>query len=67
MSAPHFLATGRALPRRVVTNEELSRQVDTSDEWVFSRTGIRSRHFCDGETGLDLAERAPGRPWSAPG
>ena len=58
MSAPHILATGRALPRRVVTNEELSRQVDTSDEWVFSRTGIRSRHFCDGEAGLDLAERA---------
>ena len=58
MSAPHILATGRALPRRVVTNEELSPQVDTSDEWVFSRTGIRSRHFCDGETGLDLAERA---------
>ena len=58
MSAPHILATGRALPGRVVTNEELSRQVDTSDEWVFSRTGIRSRRFCDGETGLDLAEAA---------
>ena len=58
MSAPHILATGRALPGRVVTNEELSRRVDTSDEWVFSRTGIRSRRFCDGETGLDLAEAA---------
>ena len=55
MSAPHILATGRCLPGRVVTNEELSRTVDTSDEWVFSRTGIHSRCFCEKETGLDLA------------
>ncbi len=55
MSAPKILATGRCLPHRIVTNEELSRQVDTNDEWVFSRTGIHQRHFCDGESGLDLA------------
>ena len=55
MSAPRILATGRCLPARVVTNEDLSRTVDTSDEWVFSRTGIHSRHFCAEETGLDLA------------
>ena len=55
MSAPRILATGRCLPARVVTNEDLSRTVDTNDEWVFSRTGIHSRHFCTGETGLDLA------------
>ena len=78
MSAPHILATGRCLPERVVTNQDLSRRVDTSDEWVFSRTGIHSRHFCTGETGLDLALSAagrascpwrrgrPGRPWSGP-
>ena len=58
MSAPHILATGRCLPERVVTNEELSKTVDTSDEWVFSRTGIHSRHFCAAETGLDLAVSA---------
>ncbi|MCI8422771.1 MAG: ketoacyl-ACP synthase III [Lawsonibacter sp.] len=58
MSAPRILATGRCLPARVVTNEDLSRRVDTSDEWVFSRTGIHSRHFCAGETGLELAEGA---------
>lgn len=58
MSAPRILATGRCLPERVVTNEELSRTVDTSDEWVFSRTGIHSRHFCTAETGLDLAVHA---------
>ena len=61
MSAPRILATGRCLPERVVTNEELSRTVDTSDEWVFSRTGIHSRHFCTAETGLDLAAGAARR------
>ena len=55
MSAPKILATGRCLPHRIVTNEELSRQVDTNDEWVFSRTGIHQRRFCDGERGMDLA------------
>ena len=55
MSAPHILATGRCLPARVVTNEEISRRVDTSDEWVFSRTGIHERRFCTTETGVDLA------------
>ena len=58
MSAPHILATGRCLPERVVTNEDLSRTVDTNDEWVFSRTGIHQRHFCTSETGLDLAVSA---------
>lgn len=61
MSAPKILATGRCLPARVVTNEDLSRVVDTNDAWVFSRTGIHSRHFCAEETGLDLAEGAARR------
>lgn len=55
MSAPKILSTGRCLPHRIVTNEDLSRMVDTNDEWVFSRTGIHQRRFCDGESGLDLA------------
>ena len=58
MSAPKILATGRCLPERVVTNDDLSRTVDTSDEWVFSRTGIHARHFCTHETGLELAAGA---------
>ena len=61
MSAPHILATGRCLPARVVTNEEISKRVDTSDEWVFSRTGIHERRFCTTETGVDLAEGAARR------
>lgn len=67
MSAPLILATGRCLPERVVTNEELSRTVDTSDEWVFSRTGIHSRRFCAGETGLDLAAGAARQAMSRAG
>ena len=55
MSAPQILSTGRALPELVVTNEDLSRRVDTDDQWVFSRTGIHSRHFCREERGIDLA------------
>ena len=58
MSAPQILATGRCLPSRVVTNEDMSRMVDTSDDWVFSRTGIHQRRFCTTETGVDLAEGA---------
>ena len=58
MSAPKFLATGRCLPAKIVTNDDLSRTVDTNDEWVFSRTGIHARHFCQEESGMDLAEGA---------
>ena len=54
MSAPKILSTGRCLPARVVTNEDLSRRVETNDEWVYSRTGIHARHFCEEETGLDI-------------
>ena len=49
MRALQLFATGGALPARVVTNEDLSRQVETSDEWITSRTGIRQRHFCTEE------------------
>src|SRR6201996_5144421 len=46
MSPRSILAgCGGYLPERVVTNDELSRMVDTSDEWIRERTGIRQRHF----------------------
>ncbi|MFK8030508.1 MAG: beta-ketoacyl-ACP synthase III [Gammaproteobacteria bacterium] len=51
--------TGSQLPKRVVTNEELAKTVDTSDEWIVTRTGIKQRYLVsDGETNLDLAEGA---------
>ena len=45
-AALRLIATGGALPGRTVTNEDLSRMVDTSDEWITTRTGIRARHWC---------------------
>ena len=46
MKGFQLIATGGALPGRTVTNEELSRTVDTNDAWITSRTGIRTRHWC---------------------
>ena len=50
---------GSHLPARIVTNDELSTRVDTSDEWIVQRTGIRQRHIADaGETTSVLGTRA---------
>ncbi|WP_370306889.1 beta-ketoacyl-ACP synthase III [Sphingobium abikonense] len=54
-----LLGTGSALPERVVTNAELTDMVDTSDEWIVERTGIRMRHIAgEGETTATLATGA---------
>lgn len=59
MNGLHICATGRGLPRKPVTNDDLSRIVDTSDEWIASRTGIRQRYFCgEGESNVSLAAAA---------
>jgi len=51
--------TGSALPLRRVTNDELAQTVDTSDEWIVERTGIRARHIAgEGETTATLATEA---------
>ena len=51
--------TGRCLPERVMTNADLEKIVETSDEWIRSRTGIERRHIvADDETNLDLCQRA---------
>jgi 3-oxoacyl-[acyl-carrier-protein] synthase-3 len=50
---------GTALPKRVVTNAELEKTVDTSDEWIVQRTGIRQRYIAgEGETTASLGEAA---------
>ena len=50
---------GSALPKRSVSNAELAAQVDTSDEWIVERTGIRNRYIADaGETTATLAHQA---------
>lgn len=51
--------TGGYLPERILTNAELEKMVDTSDEWIVDRTGISKRHVAaDDETTCDLAEKA---------
>ena len=56
MPRTRFLGTGFAVPDRVVTNDDLSRMMDTSDEWIRTRTGIQERRYVrEGETGVDLA------------
>ena len=60
--------TGSALPRRRVDNAEMAELVDTSDEWIVSRTGIRSRHIAgEGETTATLATDAARRALEAAG
>jgi 3-oxoacyl-[acyl-carrier-protein] synthase-3 len=62
MTRTRFLGTGFAVPDRVVTNEELSRLMDTTDEWIRTRTGIQERRWVkEGETGVDLALQATNR------
>ncbi|MFZ9889972.1 MAG: ketoacyl-ACP synthase III, partial [Myxococcota bacterium] len=56
-----IVGTGGYAPPRVVTNDDLAKVVDTSDEWIFSRTGIKTRHLLDyeGQMGsADMAEHA---------
>jgi len=51
--------TGYYVPERVVTNEDLTRLMDTSDAWIVERTGIRERHWVDeGMSGAEMARRA---------
>jgi len=58
----HIIGWGKYLPPRVVTNEEISRIVDTSDEWIMARTGIRERRIAGpGETTATLAFEAAAR------
>ena len=51
--------TGSYLPEKVLTNFDLEKMMDTSDQWIRERTGIERRHIAaDGETTVDMAERA---------
>ena len=54
-----IVGLGQSVPARVVTNDDLAKIVDTSDEWIRSRTGIGERRFAgDGETTATLAASA---------
>ncbi len=59
MSLAKIVGLGSYAPKRIVTNKDLEKMVDTSDEWIVQRTGIRERHMVEeGEAASDLAVRA---------
>lgn len=68
MIRSRFLGTGHAVPDRVVTNDELSTRMETSDEWIRARTGIQERRWVtEGETGAGLSTIAARRALDAAG
>jgi len=63
-----IIGTGGYLPAKVLANRDLERMVDTTDEWIFTRTGIRQRHIAaDDEKTSDLALQASRRALAAAG
>jgi 3-oxoacyl-[acyl-carrier-protein] synthase III len=68
MPRARFLGTGFAVPDRIVSNDDLSQLMDTSDEWIRTRTGIQERRWVrDGETNAGLAHAASLRALEAAG
>ena len=56
MNGLKIVGMGRGIPAKRVTNDDLSKIVETDDEWIRKRTGIRSRHFCgEGESNTTMA------------
>ncbi|MBF1041082.1 MAG: 3-oxoacyl-ACP synthase, partial [Lachnospiraceae bacterium] len=47
MKGLRIVSFGSLLPSKYVTNDDLAKIVDTSDEWIYERTGIHGRYFCD--------------------
>ena len=61
-----LLGTGSALPKRAVSNADMTKMVDTTDEWIVERTGIRNRYIADDtETTGTLATAAAQRALAA--
>lgn len=59
MRRSQIIGFGSYLPKNVVTNDDLAKKIDTSDEWIRKRTGIAQRHIAaDGELTSDIAEHA---------
>ena len=68
MTYSNITGTGAYLPRKILTNFDLEKMVDTSDQWIRERTGIEKRHIAaEGETTCDMAEHASRRAIAAAG
>ena len=62
MNEMKLIGLGAAYPSRLVTNDDLSQQMDTSDAWIYPRTGIHARRFCNAEeSAVTLAIEAAGK------
>ena len=66
MNGLKLISTGRALPQTAVSNDDMRRYVETSDEWISTRTGIKERRICTKETITDLAVTAAKPPRRSP-
>jgi 3-oxoacyl-[acyl-carrier-protein] synthase III len=53
-----ILGTGSAVPKKIITNDDLTKMVDTSDEWIVSRTGMSNRRVSTGETMTELTVKS---------
>jgi len=62
-----IIGTGSYLPAKILTNHDLEKLVDTTDEWIFARTGIRQRHIVESEHTSDLAYHAATQAIAAAG
>jgi len=63
-----IVGTGRSVPENILTNADLEKMVDTSDQWITERTGIKTRHITDAATATsDLAVEAVGKAMKAAG
>jgi 3-oxoacyl-[acyl-carrier-protein] synthase III len=68
MSGSRLVATGHYQPAKILTNDDLAALVDTSDEWISKRVGIRTRHMAgDGESVADLATHAAAKALAGSG
>jgi 3-oxoacyl-[acyl-carrier-protein] synthase-3 len=68
MTYSRIAGTGSFLPEKVLTNQDLEKMVDTSDQWIRERTGILKRHIAEpNQTTCDLAEQAARRAMQAAG
>ncbi|MEA5446632.1 beta-ketoacyl-ACP synthase III [Gammaproteobacteria bacterium AB-CW1] len=68
MMYSRIIGTGRYLPEKVLSNRDLEKMVETSDQWIRERTGIERRHIAaDGETTCDLCEHAARNAMEAAG
>ena len=62
-----ILGTGAYVPEKILTNDDLSKMVDTSDEWITQRVGVKERHVSVHESAAEMGAKAAQRALEAAG